>query len=134
MCGIAGVMTTTGRPPTAEQLQGLSAALAHRGPDGDGQHVASDVGMIQTRLAIIDLTTGDQPLYEPGGAALVANGEIYNYVELQSELRAAGVQLATGSDCETVLHLYRRDGLGFVDSLRGMYAVAIHDPTEGRTN
>lgn len=132
MCGIAGVMTTTGRPPTATQLQGLAAALAHRGPDGDGQHVASDLGMIQTRLAIIDLTTGDQPLYEPGGAVLVANGEIYNYVELQAGLRQAGVQLATGSDCEPILHLYRRDGLDFVDSLRGMYAIAIHDPTEGR--
>lgn len=132
MCGIAGVMTTTGRPPTSDQLNSLSAALAHRGPDGQGQHVASDVGMIQTRLAIIDLATGDQPLYEPGGAALVANGEIYNYVELQSELRTAGVELATGSDCETVLHLYRRDGLDFVNALRGMYAVAIHDPTEGR--
>jgi len=132
MCGIAGVMTTTGRAPAADRLQELSAALAHRGPDGDGQHVASDVGMVQTRLAIIDLTTGDQPLYEPGGAALVANGEIYNYVELQASLRQAGTQLATGSDCEPILHLYRRDGLDFVNSLRGMYAIAIHDPTEGR--
>ncbi len=132
MCGIAGVMTTTGRPPTTAQLHDLSAALAHRGPDGDGQHVASDVGMVQTRLAIIDLATGDQPLYEPGGAALVANGEIYNYIELQAGLRDAGVTLATGSDCEPVLHLYRRHGLDFVNSLRGMYAIAIHDPTEGR--
>ncbi|MEQ9489218.1 MAG: asparagine synthase (glutamine-hydrolyzing) [Alphaproteobacteria bacterium] len=132
MCGIAGVMTTTGRPPTAAQLHDLSVALSHRGPDGDGQHNASDVGMIQTRLAIIDLETGDQPLYEPGGAALVANGEIYNYIELQTSLRDAGVALATGSDCEPILHLYRRDGLDFVNSLRGMYAIAIHDPTEGR--
>ena len=64
----------------------MGEALRHRGPDGDGQYRSGDVGMVQTRLAIIDLATGDQPLYEPGGAALIANGEIYNYLELRDEL------------------------------------------------
>ena len=85
---------------------------------------------MQTRLAIIDLATGDQPLYEPGGAALVANAEIYNYIELRAGL--SGVAFSTSSDCELPLHLYRRHGLDFVKHLRGMYAIALHDPAAGR--
>src|SRR6201994_3190296 len=107
----------------------MEKALSHRGPDGNGHYRAGDVGMVQTRLAIIDLATGDQPLYEPGGAALVANGEIYNYVELQASLHA---KLATGSDCELPLPLYRKYGLDFPRHLRGMYAIALHDPASGR--
>ncbi len=101
----------------------MEGALRHRGPDGDGHYRSGDVGMVQTRLAIIDLATGDQPLYEPGGAALVANGEIYNYIELKRDL--PGAVFATGSDCELPLHLYRRYGLDFPRHLRGMYAIAL---------
>lgn len=129
MCGIAGLMTASGREPARAPLDAMLSALGHRGPDGEGKHLAGPVAMGQTRLAIIDLETGDQPLYEPGGAALVGNGEIYNYVELRRDL--ADVRFATGSDCEPPLHLYRRAGLSFVDGLRGMYALAIHDPAEG---
>ena len=74
MCGIAGLMTYDGAPPPPAPLRALGDALRHRGPDGDGRYRSGDVGMVQTRLAIIDLATGDQPLYEPGGAALIANG------------------------------------------------------------
>ena len=88
-------------------LQAMEGALRHRGPDGNGHYRSGDVGMVQTRLAIIDLATGDQPLYEPGGAALIANGEIYNYIELRREFRRPR-SFATGSDCELPLHLYRR--------------------------
>src|SRR5467141_4001887 len=95
------------------------------GPDGDGRYRSGDVGMVQTRLAIIDLATGDQPLYEPGGAAaLIANGEIYNYLELRSALGTArSAALSTQSDCELPLHLYRQYGLDFAAHLRGMYAI-----------
>ena len=79
MCGIAGLMTTSGAAPPAEPLEKFLAALAHRGPDGQGRYRSGPFAMVQTRLAIIDLETGDQPIYEPGGAALAANGEIYNY-------------------------------------------------------
>ncbi len=130
MCGIAGLMTTDGREPRRETLDLMRAALAHRGPDGEGVYVGGDVAMAQTRLAIIDLQTGDQPLYDSGGAALVANGEIYNYVELRRELGEAS--FSTGSDCEPPLRLYRLDGLDFTRALRGMYAIAIHDPGAGR--
>ncbi len=130
MCGIAGIMTANGQAPPHSLLQAMEKALAHRGPDGTGHYRVHDVGMVQTRLAIIDLATGDQPLYEPGGAALVANGEIYNYVELREDGR--GIACATGSDCELPLHLYRRYGLDFPQHLRGMYAIALHDPASGR--
>ncbi len=132
MCGIAGLMTHDGTAPPAAPLQAMGAALHHRGPDGDGRYRSGDVGMVQTRLAIIDLATGDQPLYEPGGAALIANGEIYNYIELRGELGCGRPAIfSTQSDCEPPLQLYRRYGLDFTAHLRGMYAIALHDPGAG---
>src|SRR5579864_241781 len=105
MCGIGGSMSGDGGAPQAGPLQAMGAALVHRGPDGNGHYRSGDVGIVQTRLAIIDLATGDQPLYEAGGAALMANGEIYNYLELHRDVPQA--VFATGSDCELPLHLYR---------------------------
>ncbi|MBV9859534.1 MAG: asparagine synthase (glutamine-hydrolyzing) [Alphaproteobacteria bacterium] len=130
MCGIAGLMSRNGDAPPGELLRAMISAMAHRGPDGEGHYRAGDVGMVQTRLAIIDLATGDQPLYEPGGAALIGNAEIYNYRELRRELPSSS--FSTQSDCELPLHLYRRHGLDFVGHLRGMYAIALHDPAAGR--
>ncbi|MEQ8195503.1 MAG: asparagine synthase (glutamine-hydrolyzing) [Rhodospirillales bacterium] len=134
MCGIAGVMTVNGAPPRETDLDALKEALRHRGPDGDGRYVSGGTGLVQTRLAIIDLKTGDQPLYaDQGGGnrcALVANGEIYNYIELRHQL---GLGLfKTESDCEPPLHLYLRHGREFTRYLRGMYAIAIHDPKNDR--
>lgn len=114
---------TAGGPPDPAVLDALVRALGHRGPDGRGRHVAGTVGLVHARLSIIDLEGGAQPLHGPRGLALVGNGEIYNYREL-----GAGLPLATGSDCEPPLHLYARDGLAVFDALRGMYALAIHDP------
>ena len=130
MCGIAGMMGAGREAPPEATLAALAAALAHRGPDGRRLYRVGNVGFAHNRLAIIDLATGDQPLVEPEGAALVANGEIYNYIELRRAL--ADFRFATGSDCEPALALYRREGLGFVDRLRGMWALAIHDPRAGR--
>ena len=130
MCGLAGLMTLDGSPPQAGLLAALSAALAHRGPDGEGSHVSGAVGLVHRRLSIIDLETGAQPLSLPEGPVLVANAEIYNYLELRRELGEEG--FATKSDCEPALHLYRRQGLDFCHRLRGMYALAIHDPAAGR--
>ncbi len=130
MCGIAGIMRRDGHAPDEALLNRLRDALLHRGPDGDGRYVKDGTGLIQTRLAIIDLKTGDQPLYGPNSSALVANGEIYNYVELWRDLD--GVAFATQSDCEPPLHLYQRNGLAYPDRLRGMYAIALHDPAANR--
>jgi asparagine synthase (glutamine-hydrolysing) len=123
MCGLAGMALRAGQAPAAATVDALTRALAHRGPDGAGHHVAGSVALAHTRLAIIDLATGDQPLFA-GAAALVGNGEVYNYRELRDE---HGLHCATGSDCEPPLHLWRRDGTAFADRLRGMYAFALHD-------
>ena len=130
MCGIAGIMTADGLAPDAAALEAMKNALLHRGPDGDAVWISGGTGLVHTRLAIIDLETGDQPLFGPGGSVLVANGEIYNYVELRDELM--GVDFATNSDCEPVLHYYQNHGLDFAEWLRGMYALALYDPQERR--
>jgi len=130
MCGIAGIMGLDGASPDAAALEAMDRALAHRGPDGQGRYLAADVALSQRRLAVIDLVTGDQPLHGPGGEALVANAEIYNYLELREGL--SGAAFATASDCEPALHLYRRDPAAFPAALRGMYALALHDPGAGR--
>ncbi len=125
MCGIAGLaLSPDAPPPSAAVLEALAAALAHRGPDGSGHATIGQVALVHTRLAIIDLVTGDQPLFA-GSAALVANGEIYNDPALRAAM--AGRSFATGSDCESPLHLWLRDGPGFAEQLRGMYAIALHD-------
>ena len=132
MCGIGGViMDSSSPPPTSAVLDALTGALAHRGPDGGGHFARGRVALVHTRLAIIDLAGGDQPLFA-GPATLVANGEVYNYRELQDALRAQGVVLATGSDCEPPLHLWRTAGPTYASQLRGMYAIAIHERA-GRT-
>lgn len=128
MCGIAGIATIDGGDPDPKALDDLAAALAHRGPDGQGRYLENGVGLIQARLAIIDLEGGRQPLREPEGAVLVGNGEIYNYLELSADL--PDVAFATHSDCEPPLHLWRRAGAGYAQRLRGMYALAIFDPKE----
>jgi len=125
MCGIAGLVMAPGSPPPdPATLAALAQALAHRGPDGAGHATVGRTALVQTRLAIIDVAGGDQPLYA-GPAALVANGEIYNNPELRAGL--PDTRFATGSDCEPPLHLWLRDGVGYAAQLRGMFAIAIHE-------
>ncbi|HET6305727.1 MAG TPA: asparagine synthase (glutamine-hydrolyzing) [Rhodopila sp.] len=130
MCGIAGLILSSGAaPPDPSVLSRLIGALQHRGPDGSGHAVMGRVALAHNRLAIIDLVTGDQPLFA-GPATLVANGEVYNYRELRDSLPAAS--FATHSDCEPPLHLWLRDGIDYAKNLRGMYAIAVHERV-GRT-
>jgi asparagine synthase (glutamine-hydrolysing) len=125
MCGIAGILAASGAPPPdGAALAAMQRALAHRGPDGSGHSLVGRVALAHTRLAIIDLATGDQPLYA-GSAALIGNGEIYNYRELRAAM--PGTHFATNSDNEPPLHLWLRDGPGYARQLRGMYALAIHE-------
>lgn len=128
MCGIAGIVAHNGQHPDPAILRRLADALGHRGPDGRGDYRRGNVGMVQNRLSIIDLEGGRQPILDDDGRAIVANGEIYNYIELKAALPE--VRFATNSDCEPPLHLYARQGLAFVRQLRGMYALAIHDPAK----
>ena len=125
MCGIAGIVMAPGAPPPGPGvLDALARALAHRGPDGSGHVVVGRTALVHTRLAIIDVAGGDQPLFA-GSAAMVANGEVYNYRELRASM--PDTRFATDSDCEPPLHLWLRDGPAYAAALRGMYAIAIHE-------
>ncbi|MFL5283344.1 MAG: asparagine synthase (glutamine-hydrolyzing) [Rhodopila sp.] len=125
MCGIAGLSLSSGAtPPDPAVLSKLINALHHRGPDGTGHAVMGRVALLHNRLSIIDLVSGDQPLFA-GPATLVANGEVYNYRELRAAM--PGVTFATNSDCEPPLHLWLRHGVDYAKQLRGMYAIAIHE-------
>ncbi|MBX3358599.1 MAG: asparagine synthase (glutamine-hydrolyzing) [Phycisphaeraceae bacterium] len=134
MCGICGIVSSAGISPRSEAaVRAMTGTMTHRGPDGDGAFAAGPVRLAMRRLAIIDLTGGWQPLYnEDESLALVANGEVYNFVELRTALEARGHQFRTKSDCETVLHLYEEHGLDFVHHLRGMYAIALWDSRRKR--
>jgi asparagine synthase (glutamine-hydrolysing) len=129
MCGIAGVVRRAGVDERdGECLRRMEGALFHRGPDGAGRYVGEHLAMAMRRLSIIDLAGGWQPLYnEDRSLALVANGEIYNYVELRERLIGRGHRFATSSDCETILHAYEEYGGDCVHHLRGMFAFALWD-------
>src|SRR5580698_9536456 len=125
MCGIAGLILSSGAPPPdPATLSRLIDTLEHRGPDGTGHAVVGRVALVHNRLSIIDLVTGDQPLFA-GPATLVCNGEIYNYRALRVAM--PDLAFATNSDCEPPLHLWLREGADYVQHLRGMYAIAIHE-------
>ncbi len=111
----------------------MSETLIHRGPDAEGTFVKGGVGLASRRLAIIDLAGGDQPISnEDGTCTVVQNGEIYNYGELNRSLERAGHKLRTRSDTETIVHAYEEWDLGFVERLRGMFAIAIWDARRKR--
>lgn len=129
MCGIFGILDREGlSADDATLLKALAASMVHRGPDGEGFHSESHAAIGMRRLAIIDLEGGWQPLWnEDRSIALVANGEVYNFVELRKSLEARGHRFKTHSDCETIIHLYEEHGRDCVQHLRGMFAFALLD-------
>jgi asparagine synthase (glutamine-hydrolysing) len=127
MCGICGIATTHGQVDV-DRLRRLSQTLHHRGPDSEGMHVDEHAGIAARRLAIIDLTGGDQPIAnEDDTVVVVQNGEIYNYRELQRELERAGHAFRTHCDTEVLVHGYEEWGARLWERLRGMFAVAVWD-------
>ena len=129
MCGIAGHVG----PAARELLPAMLGLLKHRGPDDSGIHAGGDVGLGMTRLAIIDLVTGRQPMSDAGGRYwIVFNGEIYNFRRLRAELEAGGRRFRTQSDTEVILHAYAVHGEACVERLAGMFAFAIWDDAERR--
>ncbi|MEJ2358664.1 MAG: asparagine synthase (glutamine-hydrolyzing) [Deinococcales bacterium] len=128
MCGIAGVYAAPGRPAPREVLLAMAGELAHRGPDGVGLYLDGRLGMVNTRLSIIDLAGGDQPLSnEDGRLWVMQNGEIYNYPELMDELEALGHRFATRSDTEVLAHAFEQWGEACLDRLDGEFAFAVWD-------
>lgn len=134
MCGICGIVyAEPERPVSRELLRSMTNILRHRGPDGEGFHIAPGVGIGFRRLAIIDLETGDQPMANEDGTVLVVcNGEIYNHIELRRELQAAGHRFRSASDVEVIVHLYEEHGMDFVRHLRGMFGLALWDTRKRR--
>ena len=126
MCGIAGIVTK--RENKKEIIEGMSKRIEHRGPDGEGYFFDGDVALAHRRLSIIDLSTGNQPMFnEDDTIVTVYNGEIYNYVELRDELVASGHKFKTKSDTEVLLHGFEEWHTDLPKHLRGMFAFAIYD-------
>ena len=126
MCGIAGLVT---KDKNKNQLvKKMSKRIEHRGPDGEGYYFDDDIALAHRRLSIIDLSTGDQPIYnEDKTIVTVFNGEIYNYQELRDELIKAGHKFITKSDTEVLVHGYEAWHTDLPKHLRGMFAFAIYD-------
>jgi len=133
MCGIVGIVNTNGRPVDADRLERMTAAIAHRGPDGTGSTVDGAVGLGNRRLAIIDLSPlGAMPMAAEDGAFVITyNGELYNFLELRHELEQCGHRFRSRTDTEVVLRSYIEWGERCVDRFNGMFAFAIHDRRRG---
>jgi asparagine synthase (glutamine-hydrolysing) len=132
VCGIAGKVSRN-EAVEPELIARMCEVIEHRGPDSRGTYVDGGVALGIQRLAIIDLETGEQPIFnEDESIVVVQNGEIYNYRELRDELIGRGHQFKTHSDTEVIVHLYEELGDACVDRLRGMFAFAIWDRNERR--
>jgi asparagine synthase (glutamine-hydrolysing) len=129
MCGIAGQFNFQRREPVErETIVRMARSIVHRGPDDEGFFVAGPVGLGFRRLSIIDLTGGHQPMSDAEEAVwVIFNGEIYNYQELRTQLRARGHQFRTNSDTEVIVHGYKQWGTQVFNRLNGMFGVAIWD-------
>jgi asparagine synthase (glutamine-hydrolysing) len=128
MCGICGTLSLTGAGIDPELLPGMLGMLRHRGPDDTRIHADGGVGLGHTRLSIVDISGGAQPMPNPDRSLWITfNGEIFNYVELRDELIRKGHKFATASDTEVILHLYEEEGETCVSRLNGQWAFAIWD-------
>jgi asparagine synthase (glutamine-hydrolysing) len=128
MCGIAGQVVDRPGSVSVDLLHRMCDAIEHRGPDSRGIHHGPQVGLAIQRLRVIDLETGDQPIYnEARDVSVVLNGEIYNYKELRRRLQQSGHTFGTRGDTEVIVHLYEELGPRCVSSLQGMFAFALWD-------
>jgi asparagine synthase (glutamine-hydrolysing) len=129
MCGICGQFNfETGAPVDSAVIHRMTQTIAHRGPDDEGYFVSGRVGLGFRRLSIIDLAGGHQPMFDAERtAAVVFNGEIYNYKELRAELANRGHVFRTSSDTEVIVHGYKQWGIDVFNHLNGMFGLAIWD-------
>jgi asparagine synthase (glutamine-hydrolysing) len=132
MCGVGGCVVSAGERPVEERLESMRAALVHRGPDASGVTIAGNVGLVHTRLAIVDPSErGAQPMRDPAGRWLLSyNGEVFNHRELRGLLDDD--RFAGGSDTETVLHCLARWGEEAVPRFNGLFAFAAVDLDRNR--
>jgi asparagine synthase (glutamine-hydrolysing) len=133
MCGISGIFDTReARPVDEATLRAMNDVQRHRGPDDEGFHIEPGVGLGHRRLSIIDLSTGQQPIYnEDDSVVIVFNGEIYNFMELRRELEGHGHRFRTRTDTEVIVHGWEQWGRDCVRRFRGMFAFALWDRNRG---
>ncbi len=128
MCGIAGIINLGGTTPPKSLLTKMTNIIEHRGPDGSGDYFSEGVAFGHRRLSIIDIAGGHQPMTTSDDRITITyNGEIYNFPELRTELKALGYSFKTLSDTEVILVAYHAWGQQSVERIRGMFAYAIHD-------
>ena len=129
MCGIAGKIDFSGEKVTRMYLKRMTDAIAHRGPDGEGQYVDRNVGIAHRRLSIIDLSPrASQPMIsEKNDIVITYNGELYNYREIRKDLKEKGYKFYSDSDTEVVLYAYAEWGEKCVSLFNGMFAFSIWD-------
>ncbi len=129
MCGLAGCIDLRNeRRIEKDTLEKMANAISHRGPDSSGYFLGENAGLGFRRLSIIDLHTGNQPIFnEDQSLVLVCNGEIYNYPELREKLLARGHAFRSRTDVEVLVHLYEDHGTEFLSQLNGQFAFAIFD-------
>lgn len=128
MCGIAGILGEMEREERSRRVRAMASAMVHRGPDDEGFFNDEAVSLGFRRLSVIDLETGQQPIVlENGRAAVVLNGEIYNFRELRAELEARGHRFRSRGDAEVVLRLFAEEGIDCLERLNGMFALALWD-------
>lgn len=129
MCGITGIFHfDKNHAVDNNRLKVMTDIIRHRGPDGEGFFIKNNIGLGHRRLSIIDLSTGDQPMFnEDKSIALVLNGEIYNYIELREELIKLGHSFRTTSDTEVVIRAYQEWGIECQNKFNGMWALALWD-------
>ncbi|MCE7902933.1 MAG: asparagine synthase (glutamine-hydrolyzing) [Gammaproteobacteria bacterium PRO9] len=134
MCGIAGILCGDPVAVVDRALLGrMTAIIQHRGPDGEGLHIAPGIGLGHRRLAIIDPAAGHQPMVDAqSGNVIVYNGEVYNYVEIRSELEGRGHRFSTHSDTEVILRAYVEWGVDCLQRFNGMWAFALWDASRRR--
>ena len=129
MCGITGIFNPNNSITFDKNiLESMIAKLDHRGPDDRGYYISTRIGLAQSRLSIIDIEGGKQPIHnEDKTIQIVFNGEIFNYLELRQDLLKRGHKFYTQSDTEVIVHAYEQYGLDFVNYLNGQFAIAIWD-------
>jgi asparagine synthase (glutamine-hydrolysing) len=128
MCGICGISHSDQQTPEQSLLKRMTQAIAHRGPDSDGFHIEAGIGLGMRRLAIVDVTGGDQPIAnEDESLWIIFNGESHNFPELHASLVQKGHTFRTRTDTECILHLYEEYGDDCVNHLRGQAAFALWD-------
>jgi len=133
MCGICGIYNFNKKEVQKEELQTMNNRMTFRGPDNEGYYISNNIGIAMKRLAIIDLDTGEQPISDyDRDVHLILNGEIYNFIELKTELIEKGHKFKTNSDTEVLLKYYIEYGENFIHKINGIFSFAILDKKKNK--